>query len=81
MVSAVMNDASSDARKAAAAAMSSTAPNLFSVLRSMSSFLCTRIQVRYMQLHEHTVGLSGETNKREQIFWWQYKFTLKQNKH
>lgn len=40
IVSAVMKDASSDARKAAAEAMSSTLPNLLIMLLSISSFLC-----------------------------------------
>uniref|UniRef100_A0A0A9DXI1 Uncharacterized protein n=1 Tax=Arundo donax TaxID=35708 RepID=A0A0A9DXI1_ARUDO len=31
--------------------MSSTEPNLLSVLLSISSFLCKMIQVRYMHLH------------------------------
>ena len=50
MVSAVMNDASSDARNAAAAAMSSTEPSLLSGVLSVSSFLCRIIQVRYIRM-------------------------------
>jgi hypothetical protein len=51
MVSAVMNDASSDARNAAAAAISSTEPNLLSIVLSLSFFLCRIIQVRSMDLN------------------------------
>jgi len=46
MVSAVMKDASSEARNAATAAMSSTEPNLLSVDLSISSFLCRIITVK-----------------------------------
>ena len=50
MVSAVMKDASSEARNAATAAMSSTEPNLLIMVLSVSSFLCRIIQVRYIRM-------------------------------